>query len=202
MRGHDLAADQLEVPGVPRLRHVDDQVLDARIGLGARPCHDVRRRHSPRPQVDLVERGDLDLADVAAELVAVGAKHLELGADLVRLEDEEVAGVGIARHEAQSPSLAVAADHDRRVGSRQWLRPDDRLAELAETAGEGRTVIGPELMRDLQGLLEPREALAAFRPGDAEPEGLVLVPAGADPEGQAPAREDVDRGRGLHEQSG
>ena len=177
-------------------------MLDARIGLGARPCHDVRRRHSPRPQVDLVERGDLDLAEVAADLVAVGAKHLELGADLVRLEDEEVARVGVARHEAQGAALAVAADHDRRVGSRQRLRPDDRLGELTETAGEGGAVIGPELMGDLEGLLEPREALAAFRPRDAEPDGLVLVPAGADPEGQAPAREDVDGGRGLHEQSG
>jgi len=80
---------------VPGVGHVDDEVLDAGIRLGACSCDDVARRHPSRSQIHLVEGGDLDLRDVTADGVAVLAQRAYPPTDLVRLQDEEVAGVGV-----------------------------------------------------------------------------------------------------------
>ena len=57
-------------------------------------------------------------------------------------------------------------------------------------------------MGDPQRLLEAREAFPTVGPGDPEPTRFAFVPACADAEGEPPARQHVDGGRRLHQQSG
>ncbi len=112
---------------------------------------------------------------------------------------EQVASLGVARHETQSLPLPAAADHDRRVRLGERLRGVQRAIELIVRATERSLVAAPHLQADLQGLLKPLEPLSNRRERDAEPLGLLLVPGRADAKPGAAAREHVERADNLRQ---
>src|SRR5208282_6758836 len=81
-------------------------------------------------EVEATGDGLLDRGEVAAYLVAVAAEHvqlvLEVVAELRVRRVEQVAGVGVLRHQAQGLALPAAADQDRRVRSLQRVRRVER----------------------------------------------------------------------------
>ena len=66
---------------------------------------------------------------------------------------------------------------------------------------EGLLVLPPHLQADLQRLLEALEALAQRREGEAQPLRLPLKPGRADTQPGAPARQHVERGDDLREET-
>jgi hypothetical protein len=76
------------------------------------------------------------------------------------------------------------------------------LSACDVVAFERAVVVGEHLVHVAQGLFEHFEPLLGGGERKAEPAGLLLVPAGADAEDRAAAREHVERGDGLGEHAG
>src|SRR5260370_7773635 len=117
----DLPADDLD--GVDPLHAA--QGAQGSVGAGLRQGREVvEHLGNALPVVadvhDVVD-GLHDAVEVAADCLAVPAKHVELGPQLFRT-GEEVAGVRVLRHEAQGLALAAAPDEDPRPGYR-YRRP-------------------------------------------------------------------------------
>src|SRR5262249_48701759 len=129
---------------------------------------------------------DPDVVEVAPLPVTVPAQYVDLVGDLLWLRAEEVAGVGVLRHQAQRLALAAATDEDRRPGPADRPRPVQRLGELVVPALVGAVVVTPHLQADLQRLLKALEPFGDRRVRHAQPEVLALVPGGADTEDGAP----------------
>src|SRR5262249_27962266 len=101
--------------------------------------------------------GDPDVVEVAAFPVAVPAKDFDLSADLIHLDDSEVARVGVLRHEAERLSFAAAPNADRRprAADRTWAV--ERLGELVMPSLVRAVVVAPHLQAYLQRLLKALE---------------------------------------------
>src|SRR4029079_750850 len=113
---------------------------------------------------------------------------------------EQVAGIGVAGDQAQRLALAAPPDEHRWAGTADRGWDADGLGELVVPALVGPVVVAPHLEADLQGLLEPLEALGDGRKRDAEARVLAVVTGGADAELGPPARQHVERRDGLGEQ--
>ena len=84
----------------------------------------------------------------------------------------------------------------------QRPRRVQRPLQLVVPAVEGAVVAAEHLQADLQGLLQPLEALGDRRERDAEPAGLLLVPRRADAEPRPAAGQHVERSDDLREDPG
>ena len=115
---------------------------------------------------------------------------------------EEVAGVGVARHQPQrlrSPTPPTRIGGCGRLSGRRGV---ERLGQAVVLALVRAGVAGPHLVGDLQRLLQPLEPLGQ-RAGTARPaQVLALVPGRADAEPGATAGEHVEGGDGLDEDAG
>ena len=126
-----------------------------------------------------------------AELAQPGAQPAELR----RIVAGVVPVVGVARHERQQATFALAAEHDRRVRLLHRLRFAPRVTELEVVPVERRRRLGQQRPDDGQRLLEAVESLGDGAQLDPVGRALRLEPAGTDAELEAPARRDVDRDR-------
>ncbi len=118
---------------------VHDRLLDADPReLAALPDH-VGGRLLSRREVHGAERGALDRVEVAAELVAVAAEHVELPADLRRRPRRRT---GCRRRRSARRGAASSSRPCRRSGSadaaRERLRHAERLGQRVVLALEGR----------------------------------------------------------------
>jgi hypothetical protein len=200
-RRDDLLAERFERADRLGVGHVDDDVLDALVGLAAERRDHVRRPLPARAQVSLQQRGLLDLLVGPPHRLAVAAQDLELVAAFAGVRHENVAGVAVGRDEPQGYALAAAADEDRRVRSRDWLRIQERIRRPDVAAIERGTLAAPHLVGQLQGLLESFESLAPSGEGDSQPTRLGLVPAGAESQVGSTTRQHIQRRGDLHEQA-
>ena len=141
----------------------------------------------------------LDAVVVPPFGLAVAAKHIELVGGVGA--GEQVACVGVLGDEAQRLALTGAADHDPRTRLGDARRGVQRAAQLVVGAFVRGVAAGPHLPADLQGLLEPLEALGGRWEVQAEPGGLLVVPGGADPEHATAAGKHVEGGDDLGEQA-
>ena len=110
---------------------------------------------------------------------------------------------GSRAHEARRPAdrpaervRVVRADPERRVRTLKRLRLQRRVLELPELAREGHARLGPEGPHEPQPLVEARHPA---RRGDAEGRVDLRVPAEADPDVEAAARELIQGGEALRE---
>ena len=160
-----------------------------------------KRVHVSQRRPD-VEHGLLDAVVVAALGRAVLAQHVELMGDVGECGAEDVARVGVPRHQPQRLLLAAAADHDRRPGSAQRRRHAQRLGELVVPPLVRPVVVAPHLLADLQRLLQPLEPLADRHHRHAQAALLPLVPGRADAQPGPAAGQHVQRGDDLRQQPG
>ena len=162
--------------------------------VGARPPHRIGL------ELDQNARAALDLRRVTAGPHCGGTDpRVQLGEPFDRVA---VAGVPRVpaldvRQRGRQHPLAVRADHQRHPARR--ARQQDRVVRLPEAAGQRRALAGEQLPDDLEGLLEPRDAVVVRQ---AEGAVLGLVPAGAEAEDEAAAADLGDRRRHLREQAG
>src|SRR5919198_1598840 len=126
--GDDLPAHDLERLDVGRASDRTEGGLDP----GVRQLRQVLHHpvHAPPvpAHVDRVHGGLLDRAEVSPLPLAVFAQHPELAPDLAGA-GEQVARIGVLRHQAERLPLAAAADQDPRVRTRQGLRRIEGLAK-------------------------------------------------------------------------
>src|SRR5690606_7260023 len=139
----DEDARQVLVPALG-----EDRVVDAALGEAPGGVHDLGHR---RRAVEAAERGLLDLGVVAPLAVAVRAQHVPLAGQLGSVE--EVAGVGVLRHEPQRLPLPAAADQDRRMRPAQRGRGVQLPLQGVVAAPERRLVAVPHPAGDPQRLL-------------------------------------------------
>src|SRR5712692_6172210 len=135
--------------------------------------------------VEAVHRALFDRGVVAALGVAMRAQDVQLVRDLGR--GKQVAGVGVARDQAQRLLLAAPADDDARVRSTETLRRIQRTCEVVVPAVEWLFIAAPHLQDDLQRFVQTLEAFFDRWKGDAQAATLVFVPASADAQPGAPA---------------
>ena len=188
----DLRPDHLDRRHVPHARHRADRGVEAECGQRPQFVDDPL---AALGRVEVVVRGLVDRVVVAPDLRAVRTQNVEL-ARLARAR-EKVARVGVLGDHPQRLLLAAAADHDRRVRPGQRLRRVERALERVVLAAVGLLVAVPHLQADLQGLLQPLEALRDRRERDAEPARLLLVPGRPDAEPRPAVRQHVEGGDDL-----
>src|SRR5215212_5155794 len=152
------------------------------------------------PDIEGERAGLLDLLIVPALFLTMPAQHVELLGDL-RFR-AETAGVGVARNQSQGLPLAVASDHDRRMGSAQALWEVERPLQPVVLPLEGLLVAAPHQQGYLERLLEHLEPRFKWRERDAEAARLLFVVAGADAEPCAAPGEHVQRRHHLDEDGG
>src|SRR5215212_2930561 len=105
----------------------------------------------------------------------------------MRIDDPGVADLG----RALDGPVIVGGHPDRRVRLLDGTQGGRRTRQLAVAALEVDRLAGPELLDDVQVAPEPRDALARDQ---AEGVVLRLAVAEPDPEDEAPARHNVERG--------
>src|SRR5665811_1783776 len=193
----DLAGQGFDVAHVPGVRHAEHDVLDADPGKRPELIDDFGRRLAA--QIYAREVRPFDLLERPPDLLAALLQYAELVLQLLGAA-EDVAGVGVLRHQPQRLALAAAADEDagmwfaQRVGRVEQTRG---LVMLALEGGLRAVVALPHLVADLQAFLEHLEALTEGRHREAEPVALFLVPGGSDAEISAAAAQHVEGRRGL-----
>ena len=174
------ARHRLRAAGV---REPDDRRLHARLGQLAVAADVLLDRRRALALARLAggddPRGrqvrDRDLRRVAALRLAPRAQHGQLVAH-VRGVAEQVAGVGVARHEPQRAPLAGAADEDRDP-LLQRPRVARRLGHGGRAALEARRARAPHQRQQLERVLQQRVALAQRRERPAVELVLALEPA-------------------------
>src|SRR5680860_1198037 len=181
---HDVLAQRPNKRGwiVARRHHVDLDNADVSEGL-----HLLNEGSAARCRI-----GWRHARDRLAQAVVGGAFVLAVLAQDLQLLDrpgcicwiaEEVAGIGVLRHEPKSLLLTSPADHDRRRADR--LRTIQSAAELIVRAVVRTLVVAPHLAHDLESLLQAFEPLLRRRERHAESDRLLLVPSSADPQYRA-----------------
>src|SRR6267378_474381 len=194
---HGEPARALADDALQRLRHLRRRAGQPDVGHGP----DVRRRLEP---LDLGGRlGDQDpdaddLHDrvvVALDLATVRLQHLLLVRIELVLPEAVVPPVGVLGDGAQQVFLAVAADHDGRDRLRARLAVRVRDPVVLPRVGRGRLRPHPTDQLDRFGELGDAHGRRRKRP--AVGEILLLVPAGADAENRAAARERLRGGDHL-----
>src|SRR4029077_7568326 len=122
-----------------------------------------------------------DRVVVTSDVGAVLAQDPELVSNRVYV-GAEVRRVAVLRYKLQGDLLPAPSDPDRWVGLLDRLRLVHRAANPVITAFEGRLVLRPHGLDDLQRLAEHAQALRRLRVVVAVREVFMLVPAGADAE--------------------
>lgn len=109
----------------------------------------------------------------------------------VSIRAGNVAGIGIARHEAQRLLLARSPEEDGRPRpvSRPWLA--DRLGQLVVPTLERCAIARPHLPRDLERFLETAEALGERGEWETQAGMFALESCRADSDVRATAGEDI-----------
>jgi hypothetical protein len=143
------------------------------------------------------EMRDRDLRGVAVLGGTVLVQHGDLVAHGVGIA-EEVAGVGVARDEAQRDLLARAADEDRDA-LLQRPRVADRFLDGDRAALEARRALAPHERQQLERVLEAGVALGARLKVPAVQRMLALEPRRAQAAHRAPTRQHVERRDDLRE---
>src|SRR5262249_17235071 len=132
---------------------------------------------------------------------AVRLQHATLLLIFIERHTRRVPLVGVLGDDTQGPPLTAAAD-DERHRAPHWPRitlgRHERVARLVQ----GNRLAAPQRTNGARAAVEAIEALLQGRERDPEHAVLTLVPAGADPEVEAPAGEMVDRRRALGEERG
>ena len=172
-------------------------MLDADFGERLEAFDHLRRGLATK--VDRLQGRPFDLVEWPADLVAPLTQNAELVGQLGR-SAEDVAGVGVLRHQAQRLLLAPAADDDLRVRLAENLGRVEqslRLIVLALERLAGAVITLPHGMHDLEGLVKHLEADSELRHRKAESVALLLVPGRADAEVCSPAAQDVEGRGGL-----
>src|SRR5215207_3131095 len=193
------APDRLLVIGFARDR--DDEVVDPRIDHRLEPLSDhLRRPHDGAlgifvvwpitaylrslllgvglvlDEVDLRARGLDNLLVVAADILAVALKHIELVPDRLDVA-HDVAGVAPLRYQPERDPLAAAPDPERwmRLLDALWLvdRPVDRIVLALKL----REVLRPHPVDDLARFTEHAHPVAQLGEAIAVSPPLMLVPA-------------------------
>src|SRR6266446_1707873 len=139
----------------PRLRRLSNIHANPRVAVLAEHVDDLVRLLSIRADIEDEVAGLADLVVDPLFRVAVSAQDVQLAGEIGGRE--QVASLGVARHETQSLPLSAAADHDRRVWLGERLRGVQRAIELIVRAAERSLVAAPHLQADLQRLLKPLE---------------------------------------------
>src|SRR6478672_6248892 len=85
-----------------------------------------------------------------------------------RLGSEQIARVGVLRHQPQRLFLAASAHEDPRPWPLDGAWLADRLSQAVMPALIRTVVVAPHLLADLQRLLETLEPLSQGRKGDTE----------------------------------
>ena len=138
----------------------------------------------------------LDLAGVASDGQARGidaVAQLQVAGEVVaELREPGVPGIRVRHRDLEHPR-ARRPDQQRRATGAGRRRNARQVADLVEAAVEVGAALAQQAPDDGEGLLEPAHPLVVR---EAKRPVLVLVPAGAEAEDQAPAADLVDR-RGL-----
>ena len=147
---------RLEGVGLRVKREVHDDQVGAGVTVGGR-----RRDHGLQVPVGLDAHVDRtgDLVHVAPERRAVPGEHLLQLQPLLRALGDGVPLLGPARHGAQRPLLAAAADRHRRMRLLHRLRLAPGLGELDVLAGERGRGLAQQPDYGLDALVEPVEPL-------------------------------------------
>ena len=166
---------------------------------------DRRRRGRRRPLArGAVERDEHACA--ALDLLRRAAGRARRGADALVQRGEaldavavvlppRVPGVGVRERDPEH-ARPVAADHQRQAP--RGRRQQDGVVGLPEAARERDPLAVQQAAHDRERLLEARHAMVVRDPEGAE---LLLVPAGAEAEHEAPAADLVDRRGHLRDQA-
>ena len=194
-------------PAAGQLLELDhDLVLGPHVeGAGLHPFDAAQQFEGPSRLLGGVgdhERGqaaDGDRRRVAPDGLAVLVQDGHLVTDGGRVT-EDVAVVGVLRHQAQRALLSAPADEDGRPARLDGAGEVPGLVHRVVLAVEGDDLVAEHGPADLHRLLEPVEALAGG--GELDPETLVLdvVPGRPDPEHGPPRADDVEGGDDLGQQ--
>ena len=126
-RGNDLLAKHLERSEFVDVGHVEDDVLHTdlaqKVAVLRGHCDAVGRNYA---EIEKTALGTVNLTpgrttpqQVIGQCRALLPDHIQASAD------EEIAGIGILRHQAQRPLLAPTPDQNR------WVRLADGLGRLS-----------------------------------------------------------------------
>src|SRR5438094_6443894 len=110
--------------------------------------------------------------------------------------------VGVLGHDAQGDALPAAADHQLGVRRLHGLGIERGVGELVVVSLERCTLLGPQRAHHLARFVEPLEPLAHRVERDPVRLVLVLLPAGAEPQQEPTARDDVDLRGHLRDERG
>src|SRR3954471_14683888 len=203
----DIAPDRLDPLEAPDIREREHDVLRSGIGELAEAVHDLARAlvaPALTADPDVLERRPLDLVRVPAHALTVRPEDLVLAVDPGRAT-EDVAAVGVLRHQPERLPLPAAADHDRDA----W--PADRLRRVEEPCRVDVVAVECALraalalehrVGDAERVLEQLEPHAERRELEPEASRLLLVPRRPDAEPRPAAGQHVERRRRLGPQPG
>src|SRR3990172_477867 len=149
--------------------------LRARLGEPAELLHHLSRHLPTRTRVHDEVDGLLNLVVAAALGLAVCPQHLKLASGGIDIA-EDVAGIALARAQAQGLALPAAPDEDRGPRLPQRLRRVQRLRQPVVLPLEGAVVVAPHLQDDLERLLQPLEPLLEGRERHPPSHMLPLPP--------------------------
>src|SRR5918911_5318709 len=178
--------------------HVEDHVPDSRLSKIFAHLEHVVWAHALRTEVYAAQGSALYLLVVSPHVLAVAPQNLQLVPDRPRSPvGEEVASVGILRHQPQGLLLAHASDHDGRMRPAQCRWVVHGFLEAVVLAAIRLDLPRPHLVSDLQGFFQSLEALRGGWERHTQAPGLAFVPSCADAEVGPSAREHVESGYGL-----
>ena len=144
--------------------------------------------------------GNLDFRRIPAQFVAALVEGFHLLAELVLGDRHVVPDIGVADGDAHEDLLAGAPDQDRRTPGRLGLA--ERVLHLEMFALEGRGLLRPHALQDLDALVEAPHARSQGREGVAVGFEFGLEPAGPESHDHPTPRDMVDGGDLLGQHGG
>ena len=142
---------------------------------------------APKPHVDR----PLDLGRIAPDFSTVSLEDLALVAPLTEIGKGRVPVLRKPSDDPERASFAVATDRDRRMRTLDRLRLTPGVGQREVLSGEVRPRLGQQRDDDLYAFLELIHPLFERWQTDTERVGLVLVPAGTEPDDQSTPADDV-----------
>ena len=136
---------------------------------------------APGDVLQPAQRRPLDGLIRAADRLAVPLEDIQLVEDGLRpVVGEQVAGVGVLRHQTQRLRLAAAADQDGRMRLRERLRAAEWFFQPVVATPDRRHVAGPHSMRNAQRFFQLFETVPERREGHPQSQGFALKPRRAE----------------------
>jgi hypothetical protein len=187
----NLSCEALEHGVVEGWPQVEEEVSDPEFGVGTQLVEadgDARTVGEWGTE----EEGATDRPRIATDFGTVLVQYLGLGTVGVRSGRRRVPDIGVLGDDAEQPSLAAAADDNRKPGLKR-LGPEAGLPQGIVASAEGDCLLRPEPAEDFAGLCEP---VHPFSDGwQRDPILLlgVVVPGCAEADLEPATRDLVDR---------